>query len=321
MIGKIITKVCYEAKSFLAGKYLKMMLLFISLLIASVTMTVLLKSNLDSLYVPGYSDQPRPIRSMVFVKRTNSLNFVTCIDNEGLPSGGACTLFTDQSFIESATEMFNVQFAYSITGSAAVISHDISRNSSYIISAYHVCNDFNRRYISLQISSPAKHTLVFEYKPSVTLTDFYGNEFHAAEVRVSPENDACILGTTGIMKDIEPVRIAPREPEPGDRIYNIASPHGLSRPGAVLSYEGYYAGKVPANRTIKNPHYLFAIPTAPGSSGSIILNADGEVISVVSYGFITRSIGPIPPHDMWPNASGGPSLEAIIDLTAPRVIQ
>ena len=157
--------------------------------------------------------------------------------------------------------------------------------------------------------------------PVVTLTDFFGNEYSASEVRMDRSNDLCILGTDGLMEGITPVRIASRSPGHGERIYNVASPHGLSRPGAVLSYEGYFAGSVSGNRTIHDPHYLFAIPTAPGSSGSIILNSDGEVISIVSYGFITRSQGPLPPHEMWPNASAGPSLEAIRDLIMSRHIQ
>ena len=320
MIKRVLSHIFEKTKTLLFGSYVRTVLVFLTVLVAAIMLSTSLKSSLDLIQQPSYTDNHRPIESMVFVKRTNSLEFVTCIDLTGNPNG-VCTMFSNEAFQEDVTSFFNIQFAYSITGSAAVISHDVDRDSSNVISAYHVCNDFDTRHITFQLSSPTPHILVYRYTPLVTLTDYFGTRFQAFEVRTDPSNDACVLGTDTMMSDVSPVRIASRPPTPGERIYNIASPHGLSRPGAVLSYEGYYAGSIPKNRVIQTPHYLFAIPTAPGSSGSIVLNSEGEIISVISYGFITRSQGPIPPHDMWPNASAGPSLEALRDLTDPRIIR
>ena len=300
----------------LKSNYLRVVLAVGITLCISLALSISLKTGQKTVQDLGYTSTDRPVYSMVFVKRKNVLSFVTCLDDAGF-----CQMFNNPALPISAAEYFNSHFEYSITGSAALISHDLTRNSSYVISAYHVCDDFSRRTVTVQIPSPVEHTLVFEYEPVVTLTDFFGNEYTAGEVRMDRSNDLCVLGTQGIMHGITPVKIAERAPAHGERIYNVASPHGLSRPGAVLSYEGYFAGTVSGNRTIHDPHYLFAIPTAPGSSGSIILNADGEVISVVSYGFITRSQGPLPPHEMWPNASAGPSLSAIRDLIMARHIQ
>lgn len=301
---------------FFKSNYLKMILAIGITLCISLAFSISLKTGQKSIQSTSYAKDHRPVQSMVFVKRKNVLNFVTCIDDAGF-----CRIFENPAMTLSASEYFSTHFEYSITGSAALISHDLSRESSYVISAYHVCDDFSRRTVTIHIPTPAKHTLVFEYSPVVTLTDFFGNEYSAGEVRMDRSNDLCILETNKVMDGITPVKIAKRMPAHGERIYNIASPHGLSRPGAVLSYEGYFAGNITGNRTIHDPHYLFAIPTAPGSSGSIILNSDGEIISVVSYGFITRSQGPLPPHEMWPNASAGPGLQAIKDLTKARVIQ
>jgi len=302
----------------LKSNYLKMIFAIGIILCISLAFSVSLKTGQKSIQELKYTSTERPVQSMVFVKRKNILNFITCIDDG---KSGFCQIFANPAMHLSAAEYFSSHFEYSITGSAALISHDISRSSSYVISAYHVCDDFSRRTITIHVPAPVPHTLVFEYSPVVTLTDFFGNEYSAEEVRMDRSNDLCILGTTEIMDGIKPVRIASRLPSHGERIYNIASPHGLSRPGAVLSYEGYFAGNISGNRTIHDSHYLFAIPTAPGSSGSIILNSSGEIISVVSYGFITRSQGPLPPHEMWPNASAGPGLPAIQNLIMPRTIQ
>lgn len=318
MIKRNIEKIFKLFREFLTGSYVRMSLAVGMILCISIALSISLKTGSNSIKKIEYASDERPVQSMVFVKRKNELNFVTCIDKDNIPF---CNVFTTPGLAESASEFFSSHFAYSITGSAAVISHDRSRGMSYVISAYHVCSDFNKRTITIHVDSPVKHILVFEFVPVVTLTDFFGNTYPAEEVRMDRSNDLCVLGTDGIMEGINPVKIADRAPYHGERIYNIASPHGLSRPGAVLSYEGYFAGALSGNRTIQNPHYLFAIPTAPGSSGSIVLNSDGEIISVISYGYITRSQGPLPPHEMWPNASAGPSLEAVKNLIKSREIQ
>ena len=289
----------------------------------AIISTISIQNNLDQIMLPAVSEDQRPVRSMVFVRRGNDVSFVTCIPDLENPRGAEqpCAMFNDSLFRDQVVAAMNMQFGFSITGSASMVGHDIHRNSSYILSAYHVCRDFNQRYIAINIPTPAKHTLIFRYEPSIILTDFYGNEYRASEVRGDIDNDICLLESEGIMERIEPIRIASEPPEPGDRIYNVASPHGLSQPGAVLSYEGFFAGLIPANSVIKSRHYLSAIPTAPGSSGSPVLNEAGEIISVISYGYIQRPRGPVPPHDMWPNASAGPSLEAIQRLVMPRIIQ
>jgi len=284
--------------------------------------TVTIQTNLEQVALPAYADAQRPVRSMVFVRRSNNISFVSCIPESEAPGRDhPCTLFNDRMFRDQVVTAMNMQFGFSITGSASLVGHDISRSSSYILSAYHVCRDFDERFLAIKVSSPEAHTLLFKYVPAVTLTDFYGNEYEAEEIRGDINNDICLLGTTGLMENIEPIRIASEPPQAGDRIYNIASPHGLSQPGAVLSYEGYHAGTIGPTRTIRTPHYLNAIPTAPGSSGSPILNEAGEIISVTSYGYIQRPHGPVPPHDMWPNASAGPSLEMIKRIVMPRIIQ
>jgi len=290
--------------------------------VSIITLTVS-KNNLDNIMLPIFSSNERPVKSMVFVRRTNNVEFVSCIPGDISSPSTDCDIFRDPGIQQTASLALNEQLRFSITGSASLVGHDHRRNTSYIITAYHVCNDFSRRYVAIRMAGlgSTNYTLVFHYEPSIVLTDFYGNRFHASEVRSDPGNDLCLLGTSGLMSDIEPIRISNTMPLPGDRIYNVASPHGLSQPGAVLSYEGYHAGIIGPSSTIKDPHYLNAIATAPGSSGSPILNAAGELISVISYGYIQRPSGPVPAHDLWPNASAGPSLEAIHHLTDIRIIQ
>ena len=298
-------------------------LVAISILMLAVGSILLSKQVLTKHIVPEYSDDQRPIKSFVFIQRTSQLEFIACapILEEGVKN---CALLQeDEEFRDEITAFFNQMFSYSIRGSSALVGHDPARDMSYILSAYHVCDDFEPRTMIIRTRSN-DHMLVYRYTPLLKVTDFYGNTYDAKMVRGDINNDLCLLGSTEMLDHIEPIRVAKAEPIEGDRIFNIASPHSLSQPGAVLSYEGYHAGKLPAGRLIKDSHYLNAIPTAPGSSGSPILNEHGEVISVVSYGFTQRHRSNVPgvfTIGMWPNASGGPSLEAIHRLLKTRKVQ
>ena len=305
-------------RSVFKGKWISRSIMVAATLALSVLTVSLIKSNTETLIIPQFSEQQRPIESMVFLQRTNNLEFLSCVPSP-TASSNPCGMFRDPLFQAEITNAVNAQFSFRITGSAALVGHDTSRGSSYVLTAYHVCDDFNQRYLALGVTSPVPHTLVFKYTPQVTMTDYFGNTFDAEMVRGDEDNDLCLLESDQLMDSVSPIRIASEAPEEGERIYNVASPHGISRPGAVLSYEGYFAGTIPAGSIITQPHYLSAIPTAPGSSGSAVLNDQGEIITIVSYGFLHRRPG-MPPG-MWPNASAGPSLEAIRRLIRPRRIQ
>lgn len=298
-----------------SAKYARLVMMFGMLMIGAGFISVSFKHSLDALN--EYSSDQRPLKSMVFVERTDSLKLITCID--GYKDRNICELnkYTILLFVDYLSS--NV--TQLVTGSAAVISHDMSRDSSYVITAYHVCTNMGNEYANIDISDPEPHTLMFIITSKITLTDYEGNRYRATKMRVDKENDICILQTDRLMENSPPVKVARTAPNPGDRIYNIASPRSLSHPGAVLSYEGYFAGLIAQNDAINSTHYLFAIPTAPGSSGSIILNDRGEIISIISYGFSKGSPGLGVNTDMWPMASAGPPLEKIQKLIAPRKIQ
>jgi S1-C subfamily serine protease len=291
------------------------------MLIAGTTLLFSSESNIFN-----YSEENRPLKSMVFVKRSTTLKFVACIDNP--VNANFCKAFSNKEVIKNATIFFESHFQSQSKGSAAVIGHDITRDMSYVLTAYHVCDDHEKKYIKIQIpnsTKPAEYSipqvLIFEQNSKLELTDYLGNKFESSLVREDRENDLCLLGSKGLMKNISPVKVADHDPQIGDRIYNIASPYGISEPGAVLSFEGYFAGVISPGKAIKNNHFLFSVPIAPGSSGSILLNEDGEIISIVSYGYIVPTLDNDPSIIMWPNAAAGPTLKMIKKLIQSRIIQ
>jgi len=305
------------------GKLIHRALITISILMLAVGSVILAKQTLTSYVIPGYSDYQRPIKSFIFVQRTSNLELVACIPIKEAGISDCTLIQDDKDFENEIVSFFNQVFSYSIRGSAALVGHDSSRDTSYVLTAHHVCRDFEPRHLIVRTKTN-NHMLMFRFEPAIKLTDFYGNTYDATMARVDASNDLCLLDTESMLDHIEPIRIAQSDPLPGDRIFNVASPHSLSQPGAILSYEGYHAGNSPAGRLIKDPHYLNAIATAPGSSGSPVLNEYGEVISIISYGFTQHhrsNVKGIYTIGMWPNASGGPSLDAVKRLLQTRVIQ
>ena len=60
----------------------------------------------------------------------------------------------------------------------------------------------------------------------------------------------------------------------------MASPLGLAVPVAVPVFDGYFTGQV-------SSLYIFTIPAAPGSSGSPVMNENGEIISIINAAAIS----------------------------------
>lgn len=104
-------------------------------------------------------------------------------------------------------------------------------------------------------------------------------EVGPAKIPAQPEakdvvNDLCIL-KVGAELGSKPLSLAAADPSPGDTIYVLGNPEGLSR---TIS-----SGLVSAVRTLDGkPAIQISAAISHGSSGSPVLNSEGEVVGVVS---------------------------------------
>ena len=143
----------------------------------------------------------------------------------------------------------------------------VTNRGAYALTAGHVCSD-----------TDAKNFLKnYEHEMIFNVLDINKESFPVKVVAIDHANDLCILRVQGIKKPA--IKIASEAPEPGDRVYNLAAPTGIFDKNMIPIFEGFFNGSS-KNRTI------YSIPAKGGSSGSPILNHEGELIGMVSAAFV-----------------------------------
>ena len=159
--------------------------------------------------------------------------------------------------------------------SGFIVGHD--RDLTLVATSAHVCSVTFGNQINLFVPdySPNDPTWKINEKSSFILNDYKGNAFASIPITFDLKADICILGTVKI--SLPALMISKKTPLIGEKYYNIAAPMGLWSDSMIPLFEGYYLGKmkIRPNRRIS---YVFSIPTKGGSSGSPILNSNGEVV-------------------------------------------
>lgn len=134
-----------------------------------------------------------------------------------------------------------------------------SKNYSDVLTAGHVCIDY---FFNLPDT-------VYAYQ----LFDFDGNEHEADLIAVDFESDLCLLR---VYSQTTPVAIADNRLRSGDYVQYSGYPMGLYMPESMHHFAGYYSG------TDKAGFSMFSLAVTGGSSGSAVINSDGEIVGVIS---------------------------------------
>jgi len=149
------------------------------------------------------------------------------------------------------------------TGSGVVIGVD--KMGTDVLTAGHVCEQ----------TGPMGQQVPWSL--NVTVYDWKGSGYNAIIIKHQMDPDICVLRIPGVQFP-EAVKLADKDPDIGERITNVAYPLGIYVPGAPLVFEGYFSGAAP------DGDHMYTIPVAPGSSGSAVLNDDGEIIGLIFAG-------------------------------------
>jgi len=146
------------------------------------------------------------------------------------------------------------------SGSGAVVLYN---KQKHILTAAHVCNANNALLGPKEIRG---------FKTKFVLIDRKNRKHEGKIVKVDFKLDLCLIYSEGVAGP--PLKISPKKPEYGEKVYNIGAPLSISYKNMVLAQEGLYSGDIGIKA-------YYTIPTAFGQSGSPIINARGELVGLI----------------------------------------
>ena len=236
----------------------------------TVLITICLMSCVSTMGCFGCSIDPRKVQPPFSLKPQESFGLVL-VTTEMEPA--ACMFIGSPTKVCKVEELGLDRKTASSIGSSMVVGH--FNNETYVLTAAHVCTELQPyTTFTLKVTDQISASVRISQKVTeLKVADYSGKERSAEVYRVDRSNDLCMIKTKGTWG--KPFTVSDRDPEIGEKVYNVASPHRIWAPGMVLMMDGYYSGK----NSIGFYHYT--IPARPGSSGSAILNYDGEIVGMV----------------------------------------
>ena len=146
------------------------------------------------------------------------------------------------------------------TGSGYVVR--MSDRGAWIVTAAHVCNGESGLLASV------------DQTINMQVTTLSLKSYTAVVIKKDQEIDACLLFAEGLTEGVEVIPLAMKPPKRGEKVYNIAAPLGMFDYDMVPVFEGRYAGE-------EDGQDIYALAATFGSSGSMILNSNGELVGMV----------------------------------------
>jgi|2_EtaG_2_1085320.scaffolds.fasta_scaffold62749_1 hypothetical protein len=173
------------------------------------------------------------------------------------------------------------------------------KNVLYGLTAAHWCRtldgpgfeDFTV-YLGYENFEDAKETIKL-------YADYFGAVYEIEIIDMNIENDICLYSfTSPYASQADTIRIADDYPDIGDRIHTISAPLGVKGPYIRLHFDGFFGGC-----SSHGVECFYTVPGTNGSSGSGILNEDGDLVGILTIAIIGF-------HDV----TGGVRLEAIKEI-------
>lgn len=150
---------------------------------------------------------------------------------------------------------------YTSVGSGFIVK--ITHKGSFVVTAAHVC-----------ATNPRNLQPKVEIRDTLKVQTLDGRYYDAKVLEYNRDLDVCLMYSDGLVDNIEEVNLSGDAPKEGDKVYNIASPYGIHYNNVVPIFEGRYFGTLGFRA-------FYSFDAAPGSSGSMILNQDGELIGLL----------------------------------------
>ncbi len=168
-------------------------------------------------------------------------------------------------FIECENGTFEI---YRTRASGAVISN--AEGKSWILTADHFCD------ISSNLGQMPEEILSEIQIDRKIIRD--GKVYIFETVSQNSSDDLCLI-TSDEYKVSKPLKLARSMPEIGELTSTISSPLGITEKGVSLHFSGIFSG-------CNFNTCFFTIPAISGSSGSLVLNYDKEVVGMTQRSLI-----------------------------------
>ena len=152
-------------------------------------------------------------------------------------------------------------FVHFSSASGAAVKYNYK---THILTAAHVCHTENMEDYA--------RTLGGEIEVKFKLVDIRGVTHIGKVVKKNLDADLCLLSSKTL--NIRPLRLASDPAKIGEKVYNFAAPAGIYGPPMLPILSGIYSGD-------SNGASIYSIPATGGSSGSPIVNKNGQLIGMI----------------------------------------
>lgn len=163
---------------------------------------------------------------------------------------------------------------FKVLASGFVVAND--EGGSYVLTAAHVChnvNEIEKVDLKEQTDLLGRNVNIKIMEIDMFTYDTNDNEYRTTIVDLYGEDDVCLLYSENLN---EPAILpAKKDLNIGIQVYNIAAPAGFHFANVTPILDGRYSG------TIEDRNAVYTIPSTHGSSGSPIINKNGEYVGMV----------------------------------------
>lgn len=183
------------------------------------------------------------------------------------------------------------------SGSGSIVWNELElgkKPRTLVLTANHVCetekitvNSFDKSFLKHVRGNLGFHgDFTIRTEPKMTVVDHLGNKYTATTDAWASDvqSDTCIVETS--MNG--PALTIGSKPSYGDVLFNVAAPKGIfyanSRGGGIFYADGLYNGEflMPSKKGKQDKLFaMYTISAAPGSSGSPVVNKNGEIIGMI----------------------------------------
>ena len=181
--------------------------------------------------------------------------------------------------------------------SASGIIIDRRQNTLYGLTASHWCEDIDDPEFN-DFARFLGYDNINEVRKSMKIkADYYGLVYNIDIIAMNKESDVCIYKfNSAYAHKAQKIQIANDYPGIGEKIFTASAPLAVKSPSVRLHFDGYFSG-------CDNNNCFYTIPGTNGSSGSGILNSNGELVGILSISIVGFN-----------TVTGGSSIESIKNI-------